>query len=591
MLFDTAQSFPDKPMGVYDLPMKHSSPSRVAHAVIKSRIAKRIAELGPLGEARSSPSSMRQDKAKNIVESAARAKTTETNRLLSIADFDKEEVVVEDKVVVAETTAEKVIAAAAVPPLTAPPPAVTAPKKRLDGQVAGHRTVSEAHWVATVHHDQRATSASLRPLPPLPTPVNFEGFAEKTFRRASASSQLPVEPYHGSSFSCGQRNEDDDNVEAIVQANLEKGEKANSTEFAGTSPNINTFETPFDSPPFGTPELQKIRFAGSVGQKHFHFLAGDIEAIEHDSTLLEGEDSDISTLNLDDSADNDDPFLDSITQQMATLSVSPRDERPLPPIPVTRSKRNSMPSTVDGLGKFIETAISARRAAQHEGLHKRIMSSRRISMQNFAPPADQPIQSSPTPDKRPKIPSTQEAFAAFDFHLEHERGKIGYIGRMGQKGSGDDFNRDWKIDYTSRDYAKDETATGDLWENKHGFGYAGLKRYLNKLNEDRKKKDAEALSSKSLFESGVPTKIMARDESVNFSSPRANKESTIWARRWSRNVGIPIPGPVLNSKGLKTDIDAIVRKEGSETQIILKTARKEKYKDVPWDRTMIGCAL
>lgn len=539
MLVTTATSFPDRPMGVPDQPMRHSSPSRAAHAVIKSRIAKRIAELGPLGEVKSSPASMLYRKDKETT-----ADVVGADNMLTLAEFAKEEVAIASGSV------------AASPKLLAP--SVTALKKRLVANA--QRAVSEdhAHLLTISHKEERAISASFRPLPPLPTPVNFDGLADKIYRSASQNSiDGPLSAAAHNEHKAGE-NAEDTEADATNKENENENVPISRIDFSETPSRTTS----------NTQQGKEDEVTSRGAKKHVHFGEKNTETNEHNDSVVY-EDSDISTLDLGDSADNYDPFVDDIQQQMAALSLRSTSgaERPLPPIPTTKSaKRHSVPSP-------------------HDGLERLIFSSR--SMHNFAQPDEQPAQHSPTPQRQTrKLPCTVAKFAAFDFHLGYDRGKIGYIGRIGQKGSGDDFNHDWKLEYGFLDYSKDETATGDLWENKHGFGYAGLKRHLNKLNDERKADGKKNPSKES------PGKNSA-GKSVHFSSPRPNKESTIWSRRWSRNDGFPISAPVL--KGLngagKTDVESIVKMQSGETHVILASARKEKYEDVPWDRTMIGCAL
>lgn len=546
MVVTTATSFPDRPMGVLDQPMKHSSPSRAAHANIKSEIAKRIAVLGPLGEVRSSPASMlyRNDE-----------KTTATvvgaDRMLTLADFT------EDGVTIAESRTIGSVAALDWE-LKLLPPAVIALKQRLAGHAQRAASETHPHLLTIGHKEERAVSASFRPLPPLPTPINFAGFANKAYRRASHSAidvQLSTDAQNEQ-----RAGESAENFGADVAHKTTSKEDVSSIciDLAGTPPRKNAIYTQQ-----GT-EDEWLR---PHDENHVHFAEKNRVTNEHDDFMV-CEDSDISTLNLDNSVDDSDPFVDDIQQQMAALSLRHASglKRPLPPIPIGSTRRNSMPSP-------------------QEVLERLVFSSR--SLHNFAQPDELPAKHSPTPQRQtPKLPSIIAEFAAFDFHLGYDRGKIGYIGRMGQKGSGADFNHDWKLEYRSRDYSKDETATGDLWENKHGFGYAGLKRHLNKLTDTRNTNTKQSQITKS------PSKSLSGD-GINFSSPRPNKELTIRSRRWCRNVGFPLPEPVLkdlNGAG-KTNVDSIVKKNGGETQILLQSARKEKYEDVPWDKTMIGCAL
>lgn len=483
--------------------MMSSAPA--ARAVIKARIEKRIEELGPLGGSNSNLQSMHKDK-DEITESVAGPGT-----LLAKSQFG-----LRNGVTDTEENVEKGARLAKF--LRVMPSAELAAKMTLGEETtATNRTVSDSCLFATENKDKRFVSASFRPLPPLPTPVNFdaEAMVDKAYRRAS---QILTDSQPGTDAQADHKEDEDG-----------ENDEADTTQYVS-------------------------------------FVERDEETNEYgDSTICNGEDeTDISTLTLGNCADDYDPFVDHDHQEISGVTVrrSICAERPLPPVPSKSLQRHTMPSPGDGLSRLL---VAPR------------------GMQNMAQSDGQVERSSPIPHRdAPNPPSPLTQFADFDFRLEYKRGEKGYTGRMGLKGSGDDFNKDWKLEQPTRNYSKDDTATGDLWENKHGYGYSGLKRYLLKMKAEHDEKVKQGSLSK---HSG--------GESINFSSPRPNKESTIWSRRWVRNVGRALPAPILKSPAGagKTNVDVIIKKLGGETQIFLKSARQEKYNEIPWDRTMIGCAL
>ena len=322
---------------------------------------------------------------------------------------------------------------------------------------------------------------------------------------------------------------------------------------------------------------------------------------DEQSFTFNGEDDYESTLNTqdDNSVLASDPFMGDDRRETRASLVGP-SERPLPPIPSDAPRRHSMPSVEDEH----ELGFSTKSLQYWKDLDV-------SPPEQHSPTRPRLAQTAPTAPVAPAPPVVSNPIAAFDFEFtiapappavvdplslfdfgfgqEYSRGERGYNGRMAQKGAGNDFTHDWKFEHQTRDYSKDKTATGDLWENKHGFAYAGLKRHLQKQGEMRKQKQDEEMKQNEEGRGSSPNKGFSGD-SFSYSSPRPNKESSIWARRWVKKAGMPLPEPMLYISAGTGEV-GVDQKSVADPETIKKNREKEMYDGTPWDRTMIGCAL
>lgn len=422
---------------------------------------------------------------------------------------------------------------------------------------ANSRAVSGSGMLGAGQEGYRSVSESLRPSPPLPTPVNFDAnaMADKAYENS----------FHGSF-------------------------QEDSQSLATTAEDRNYEEHEV----YGTPPMHDD---------------------DEQSFIFNGEDDYESTLSTQDnnSVLASDPFLGDDRREMRASLAGP-SERPLPPIPADATRRHSIPSAEDEH----ELGFSTKSLQYWKDLDIPPPLQHSPTRPRQAPAVPSP-PTTPPPSVVPTPPAAVNRLAAFDFNFiapaaptpptvvdplslfdfgfekEYSRGGSGYVGRMGQKGAGDDFNHEWKFEHSTRDYIQDETATGDLWENKHGFGYAGLKRHLQKQAEMRKQKENEESKQD---ESGKENKNGKKrspnkrfsGESFSYSSPRPNKESSIWARRCVKKEGFPMPAPMLYVAAGTGEV-GVDQKGVADPKTIVKNAKKETYDGIPWDRTMIGCAL
>lgn len=523
-----------KPQILYPTNRRSVSPQRRRALIAKERVARRIEALGPL------PASSTSDL---YIEGNDNNKSTETVYDLAGA-LQELEPGSGDGVTIFDNRAERSIGQTAKERFGS---FVAAAMSTKGYPTATSRAVSGSGMLGAGHEGYRSVSESLRPLPPLPTPVNFDSNAMAD--KAYANS------FHGSILN-------DFQSVAITTAEDERYEEREV---------------------YGTPPMRD-----DDGQS-FTFNEED----DFESTLNTQDDNSVLA---------SDPFIGDDRREKRASLVGP-SERPLPPIPSDATRHNSMLSAEDEH----ELGFSTRSLQYWKDLDipPPMQHSPTRPRQAPAPPiAPAPsVVSNPlaTFDFRlpiaPSPPTAVDPLSLFDFGFEQEysRGERGYTGRMGQKGAGDDFTHDWRFEHPSRNYSQDETATGDLWENKHGFGYAGLKRHLQKQAEMRKqKRDQESKQNKAGKEDenskkGSPNKRFSGD-SFSYSSPRPNKESSIWARRWVRKAKMPLPEPMLYNVAGTGEVGAD-QKSVADSTTIVKSAKKEAYDGIPWDRTMIGCAL
>ena len=421
---------------------------------------------------------------------------------------------------------------------------------------ANYRAVSGSGMLGTGHEGYRSVSESLRPLPPLPTPFNFN--ANAMAEKAYANS------FHGSI---------QDEFQSLAITTAE-------------NKNYEEHEV------YGTPLMR------DYDEQSFTFNEED----DYESTLNTQDDNSVLA---------SDPFMGDDRHETRP-SLATASERPLPPIPSDAAGRHSMPSAEDEheLGFSTKSLqywkdLDIPPPEQHSPTRSRRASTIPIVPTVSAPPPAiaspatlnlvAPIAAiaptAPAPQTAPTPSTGVDPLSSFDFEFEQEysRDESGYVGRMGQKGAGHDFNHDWRFEHPPRDYSQDETATGDLWENKHGFGYAGLKRHLWKQAEWRKQKENEAREQS---ENRKKSSLNKRFSGGNFSysSPRPNKQSSVWARRWAKREGFPIPAPMLYVAAGTGEVGAD-QKSAADPEIIVQIAKKETYGGTPWHRTMNGCAL
>lgn len=539
-----------KPQALYPTNRRPSvSPQRRRALITKERVARRIEALGQL------PASSTSD----LHTSTNDNKSTET--VYDLAEALQElEPGFGDGITTFDNHAERSIGQTTMEKLGF---FVSAAISIKGYPTATSRAVSSSGMLGAGHEGYRSVSESLRPLPPLPTPVNFD--ANAMAAKAYANS------FHGSI-------QEDFQSLAITTA---EGRNYEEREVYGTPPMRDDYE-------------QSFTFTGED---------------DYESTLNTQDDNSLLA---------SDPFTGDDRRE-TRVSLGP-SERPLPPIPSDATRRHSMLSAEDEHELGFSTRslqfwkeLDIPPPEQHSPTRPRQAP---IAPTAPAVPAPQTAQAPPATVNplaafdfgfpiapalltAPTAPTAVDPLSLFDFGFgeEYSRGESGYVGRMGQKGAGDDFNHDWKFEHPARDYSQDETATGDLWENKHGFGYAGLKRHLQKQAEIRKQKQDEDMkqneaSKEEQDENGKKGSANMRfsGENFSYSSPRPNKESSIWARRWVKKAGMPLPKPMLyvaaGTEGVGAD-----QKSVADPETIVKNVKKEMYDGTPWDRTMTGCAL